>query len=92
MRLLAKLIEVIANFEYLDDVYLFDMSGVSIDVANLGKNLLTIFNTAFGNFLDQKDNWQDYCKRNTIQQTTMDNLNNIIGQKRAKSIIYRFLF
>jgi len=77
---IGELIEVITNFEYLDDVYLFDMSGVSSDVANLGKNLLTIFNTAFGNFLDQKDNWQDYCKRNTVQQTTMDNLNNIIGQ------------
>ena len=77
---IGELIEVITNFEYLDDVYLFDMSGVSSDVANLGKNLLTIFNTAFGNFLDQKDNWQDYCKRNAVQQTTMDNLNNIIGQ------------
>jgi len=77
---IGELIEVITNFEYSDDVYLFDMSGVSNDVANLGKNLLTIFNTAFGNFLDQKDNWQDYCKRNTVQQTTMDNLNNIIGQ------------
>ena len=77
---IGELIEVIANFEYLDDVYLFDMSGVSDDVANLGKNLLTIFNTALGNFLDQKDNWQDYCKRNAVQRTTMDNLNNIIGQ------------
>jgi len=78
---IGELIEVITNFEYLDDVYLFDMSGVSNDVANLSKNLLTIFNTAFGNLLDQKDNWQDYCKkRNAIQQTTMDNLNNIIGQ------------
>jgi len=77
---IGELIEVITNFEYLDDVYLFDMSGVSSDVANLGKNLLTIFNTAFGNLLDQKDNWQDYCKRSTVQQTTMDNLNNIIGQ------------
>ena len=87
-----ELIEVIANFEYLDDVYLFDMSGVSSDVANLGKNLLTIFNTAFGNFLDQKDNWQDYCKRNTVQQTTMDNLNNIIGQneQNLSSIVSLF--
>ena len=78
---IGELIEVLTNFEYLDDVYLFDISGVSNDVANLSKNLLTIFNTAFGNLLDQKDNWQDYCKkRNAIQQTTMDNLNNIIGQ------------
>ena len=77
---IEELIEVITNFEYLDDVYLFDISGVSADVVNLGKNLLTIFNTAFGNFLDQKDIWQDYCKRNTVKQIIIDNLNNIIGQ------------
>jgi len=59
---IGELIEVITNFEYLDDVYLFDMSGVSSDVANLSKNLLTIFNTEFENLLDQKDSWQDYCK------------------------------
>jgi len=55
------------------------MPGVSSDVSNLCKNLLIIFNTAFGNFLDQRDNWQDYCKRNNVEQATMDNLNNIIG-------------
>ena len=66
--------------------------GFSSDVANLGKNLLTIFNTALGNFLDQKDNWQDYCKRNTIQQTIMDKSQQHNRSKRAKSIIYRFLF
>ena len=76
---IEELIEVINNFEYLDDVYLFDMPGVSSDVSNLCKNLLIIFNTAFGNFLDQRDNWQDYCKRNNVEQATMDNLNNIIG-------------
>jgi len=76
---IEELIEVIYNFEYLDDVYLFDMPGVSSDVSNLCKNLLIIFNTAFGNFLDQRDNWQDYCKRNNVEQATMDNLNNIIG-------------
>ncbi len=77
---IVELIEVITNFEYLDDVYLFDMSGVSNEVVNTAKNLLTIFNTAFGNFLDQKDNWQNYCKRNTVKQIIIDNLNNIIGQ------------
>jgi len=77
---IGELIEVFNNFEYLDDVYLFDISGVSSDVANLTKNLLIIFNAAFGNFLDQKDNWQNYCKRNNVKQVTMDNLNNIIGQ------------
>jgi len=76
---IEELIGVINNFEYLDDVYLFDMPGVSSDVSNLCKNLLIIFNTAFGNFLDQRDNWQDYCKRNNVEQATMDNLNNIIG-------------
>ena len=77
---IGELIEVITDFEYLDDVYLFDISGVSSEVVNLCKNLLNIFNTAFGNFLDQKDIWQDYCKKNTVKQTTMDNHNNIIGQ------------
>jgi len=79
-ELIGELIEAINNFEYLDGVYLFDITGVSSDVSNLCKNLLTIFNAAFGNFLDQKDNWQDYCKRNNVKHATMDNLNNIIGQ------------
>ena len=77
---IGELIEAITNFEYLDDVYLFDMSGVSTDVSNLAKNLLMIFNAAFGNLLDQKDSWQDYCKGNNVEQVTIDNLNNVIGQ------------
>jgi len=79
-EIIGELTEVMKNFEYLDNVYLFDIPGVSSDVSNLCKNLLIIFNAAFDNFLDQKNNWQDYCKRSNVKQATMDNLNNIIGQ------------
>jgi ATP-dependent DNA helicase DinG len=74
------LIEVISNFEYLDEVHLFSIAGVSSEVINLTKNLLNIFNLAFSNFSGHKEHWEDYSKSNNIEQSTTDNLNNIIGQ------------
>ena len=56
---------------------------------NLANIALKLINTAFDNFIDQKDAWQSYIKRHTVEQNIVDNLNNIIGlnEQNLSSII-----
>ena len=77
---IADLIEVISNFDYQDDIHLFGLSGVSSEINNLTKHILVLFNMAYKEFSEQKDNWEEFYKSNNIEQSTADNVSNVIGQ------------
>ncbi len=81
--------ETLLDMEYQDDIHLFSIFGVASDILNLANIVLKHINTAFDNFIDQKDAWQSYIKRHTLEQNTVDNLNSMIGlnEQNLSSII-----
>jgi len=83
------LTETLLDIEYQDDIHLFSIVRVPSDILNLVNIVLKLINTAFDDFYDQKDAWQSYIKRHTVEQNTVDNLNNIIGlnEQNLSSII-----
>ena len=74
-----NLTETFLDMDYQDDIHLFSIIGVTSDILNLVNIALKLINTAFDDFCDQKDAWQSYIKRHTIEQNIVDNLNIIIG-------------
>ncbi len=77
---IADLIEVISNLEYQDDIHLFNLLGIPGEIVSLTQQVLALFNSAFKDFSEHKENWEEFYKSNNIEQATTDNLNNIIGQ------------
>ncbi len=84
-----NLTEVFLDLDYQDEVHLFSITGVTSDIINLVDIVLKLINTVFDDFCDQKDAWNSYIKRHTIEQNTVDNLNNIIGlnEQNLSSIV-----
>ena len=77
---ISDLTEVISNLEYQDDIHLFPITGVPSEILNLTKQILILFNSAYKDFSEHKDIWEEHYKSNNIDQAITDNLNNIIGQ------------
>ena len=72
--------DLLTNLDYSDDVFLFPITGIPDEITNLTKQIFILFNSAYNDFYEQKEHWEEYVKTNKIEQATTDNLNNIIGQ------------
>ena len=77
---LSDLNALLSELDYVDDVHLFEMTGIDDVIINSAKNLATSINATYADFSDKKDDWQAFCKSNHQDQGVLDNLNNIIGQ------------
>jgi ATP-dependent DNA helicase DinG len=77
---LSDLNAPLSELDYVDDVHLFEMTGIDDVIFNSAKNLATSINATYADFSDKKDDWQAFCKSNHQDQGILDNLNNIIGQ------------
>ena len=72
--------DILTDLDYSDDVFLFPITGIPDEITNLTKQIFILFNSAYNDFYEQKEHWEEYVKTNKIEQATTDNLNNIIGQ------------
>ncbi|MBT3456536.1 MAG: ATP-dependent DNA helicase DinG [Thiotrichales bacterium] len=72
--------DLLTNLDYSDDVFLFPITGIPDEITNLTKQIFILFNSAYNDFYEQKELWEDYVKTYKIERATTDNLNNIIGQ------------
>ena len=77
---LKELTDFISELEFSDDIYLFPIDGIPNEITNLTKQLFVLFNSAYNDFYEHKEKWEEYIKTNKIEQTTSDNINNIVGQ------------
>ena len=72
--------DLLTDLDYSDDVFLFPITGIPDEITNLTKQIFILFNSAYNDFYEQKELWEDYVKTYKIERATTDNLNNIIGQ------------
>jgi len=72
--------DLLTDLDFSDDVFLFPITGIPDEITNLTKQIFILFNSAYNDFYEQKEHWEEYVKTNKIEQATTDNLNNIIGQ------------
>ena len=77
---IKDLIELISELDFKDDTFLFSIKGIPNEITNLTKKLFVIFNSAYNDFCQFKDQWEEFVKTNKIDQPTTDNINNIVGQ------------
>ena len=77
---LNELSDLLSDLDYSDDVSLFPITGIPNEIVNQTKQIFILFNSAYNDFYEHKEQWEEYTKANKIEQTTTDNLNNIIGQ------------
>jgi len=77
---LKDLIDLISSLEFQDDIFLFPITGIPKEITNLTKQLFVLFNSAYNDFYEFKDIWEEYLKVNSIEQSITNNINNIIGQ------------
>ena len=77
---IKDLIELISELDFKDDTFLFSIKGVPNEITNLTKKLFVIFNSAYNDFCQFKEQWEEFVKTNKIDQPTTDNINNIVGQ------------
>ena len=77
---IKDLIELISELDFKDDTFLFSIKGIPNEITNLTKKLFVIFNSAFNDFCQFKEQWEEFVKTNKIDQPTTDNINNIVGQ------------
>ncbi len=77
---LKELTDLISELEYKDDIFLFPITGIPNEIKNLTKQLFVLFNSAYNDFYEYKENWEQFIKVNKIDQPTSDNINNIVGQ------------
>ena len=77
---IKDLIELISELEFKDDTFLFSIKGIPNEITNLTKKLFVIFNSAYNDFCQFKEQWEEFVKTNKIDQQTTDNINNIVGQ------------
>ena len=77
---IKDLIELISELEFKDDTFLFSIKGIPNEITNLTKKLFVIFNSAYNDFCQFKEQWEEFVKTNKIDQPTTDNINNIVGQ------------
>ena len=72
--------DLLTDLDFSDDVFLFPITGIPDEITNLTKQIFILFNSAYNDFYEQKELWEDYVKTYKIERATTDNLNNIIGQ------------
>ena len=77
---IKDLIELISELDFKDDTFLFSIKGIPNEITNLTKKLFVIFNSAYNDFCQFKEQWEEFIKTNKIDQQTTDNINNIVGQ------------
>ena len=77
---IKDLIELISELDFKDDTFLFSIKGIPNEITNLTKELFVIFNSAYNDFCQFKEQWEEFVKTNKIDQPTTDNINNIVGQ------------
>ena len=77
---IKDLIELISELDFKDDTFLFSIKGIPNEITNLTKKLFVIFNSAYNDFCQFKEQWEEFIKTNKIDQPTTDNINNIVGQ------------
>ena len=77
---LKELTDLISELEYKDDIFLFPITGIPNEITNLTKQLFALFNSAYNDFYEYKESWEEFIKVNKIDQSTSDNINNIVGQ------------
>lgn len=77
---LNELTDLISELDYKDDIFLFPITGIPNEISNLTKQLFVLFNSAYNDFYEYKENWEQFIKVNKIDQPTSDNINNIVGQ------------
>ena len=77
---IKDLIELISELDFKDDTFLFSIKGIPNEITNLTKKLFVIFNSAYNDFCQFKEQWEEFVKTNKIDQPTSDNINNIVGQ------------
>ena len=77
---IKDLIELISELDFKDDTFLFSIKGIPNEITNLTKKLFVIFNLAYNDFCQFKEQWEEFVKTNKIDQPTTDNINNIVGQ------------
>ena len=77
---IKDLIELISELDFKDDTFLFSIKGIPNEITNLTKKLFVIFNSAYNDFSQFKEQWEEFVKTNKIDQPTTDNINNIVGQ------------
>ena len=77
---IKDLIELISELDFKDDTFLFSIKGIPNEITNLTKELFVIFNLAYNDFCQIKEQWDEFVKTNKIDQPTTDNINNIVGQ------------
>ena len=77
---IKDLIELISELDFKDDTFLFSIKGIPNEITNLTKKLFVIFNSAYNDFCQFKEQWEEFVKTNKIDQQTTDNINNIVGQ------------
>ena len=77
---IKDLIELISELDFKDDTFLFSIKGIPNEITNLTKKLFVIFNSAYNDFCQFKELWDEFVKTNKIDQPTTDNINNIVGQ------------
>jgi len=77
---LKELTDLISELDYKDDIFLFPITGIPNEIKNLTKQLFVLFNSAYNDFYEHKENWEEFIKVNKIDQPTSDNISNIVGQ------------
>ena len=77
---IKDLIELISELDFKDDTFLFSIKGIPNEITNLTKKLFVIFNSAYNDFCQFKEQWEEFVKTNKIDQQTTDSINNIVGQ------------
>ena len=77
---IKDLIGLISDLEFKDDTFLFSINGIPKEITNLTKNLFTLFNSAYNDFCQYKEQWEEFVKVTKVDQTISDNINNIVGQ------------
>ena len=77
---IKDLIELISELDFKDDTFLFSIKGIPNEITNLTKKLFVIFNSAYNDFCQFKEQWEEFVKTNKIDKPTIDNINNIVGQ------------
>jgi ATP-dependent DNA helicase DinG len=77
---IKDLIDLISDLEFKDDTFLFSINGIPKEITNLTKNLFTLFNSAYNDFCQYKEQWEEFVKVTKVDQSISDNINNIVGQ------------
>ena len=74
------MIDLISDLEFKDDTFLFLINFIPKEITNLTKNLFTLFNSAYNDFCQYKEQWEEFVKVTKVEQAISDNINNIVGQ------------